>query len=706
MRIIDISLNELGNTSTSQIDLGQQYENNDLVLNFNLDETLNKLNKYTIFAHQKQTTPLKVVTDRTLILPIVNNTLKITNSVTSLSGNWKVYFMFREHEVDTTQQQVDINAQTNERVILFEVDGIVKPSAFKPSEIDNNKLDENIQVVYDDLLSLQKELHEMLDGTSGLTTDILKQANSYTDDRCVDTYNYTIQEANAHAEELATNMYTQVLSTNVKGGSGEKSTVMGSGCVASGKDSVAIGRNTQAISRQAFAEGDSTVAGNMDSYDTSEISPVNDYGVGSGTHAEGVGTFAKGVCSHAEGYKTIASGRSSHASGEETVASGIISTAFGSSTVASGIVSTAFGIGTHAYADNQFVIGRWNDIDAGNLAFVIGNGTGKNDRKNLFAVTSDGDIICDGKDKFKDEILQEANAKITLATSTTYNEVLRTLNTKNGTGEKSTVEGDGCIASGYASHAQNQCTQALGDFSTACGNNTIANEDNQFVIGAYNQTDTSSIFIIGGGDNISRRNILTVNKNGDLTVNGTIKAQGYDYLPAYGEDWVDYAKGLCSYRRTTRSGGSYGWTGYDGDGYFPYLTDLAYGDFAGDIYLTNLDCPSLTDTSMWMCKDCVNLKNVWLPQVTSIGLESFKGCTSLKYLDFPKVTEIGDSAFQDCTSLIKVCLFSTEKVKLENAQVFDGCINLKEIQVPKDLVEEYKNDEVWGALNVDIVEFD
>lgn len=214
MRTINIIINEQVQPSIKKIDLGQQYENNDLTLNFQFDESLKSLNKYAIFIHQVKSNPVETEPDRTLILPISNNTLKITNSITSLHGLWQIYFMFREHEIDTTQEQVDINAKSNERVAICELQGFVKASSFRPSEFENIQIDENIQVLYDDLLALQKQVTKTLNDLEEVattSTEILKEANKYADDVSTSTHFYTLEEANKYTDDVAMSTYNVIL---------------------------------------------------------------------------------------------------------------------------------------------------------------------------------------------------------------------------------------------------------------------------------------------------------------------------------------------------------------------------------------------------------------------------------------------------------------------------------------------------------------
>lgn len=116
------------------------------------------------------------------------------------------------------------------------------------------------------------------------------------------------------------------------------------------------------------------------------------------SHAEGVYTKAIGLRSHAEGSYTYASGSESHAEGNGTYASGFASHAEGRDTKALGEASHASGRHTIANAEYQTVIGKYNTplgdptvVESG-VPFIIGNGSGDNNRSNALTVDWNGKI--------------------------------------------------------------------------------------------------------------------------------------------------------------------------------------------------------------------------------------------------------------------------------------------------------------------------
>lgn len=212
---------------------------------------------------------------------------------------------------------------------------------------------------------------------------------------------------------------------------GKYSTAMGHNCVASGTYAFAVGNTSQATRYASVAIGDAVLSSGICSYaegNGTTASGSSSHAEGKDTtasewasHAEGNGTTASGRYSHAEGDGTVASGPTAHAEGSETTASGLASHAEGSHTIASGVDSHAEGSGTiasgwgsHASGDDtiasgtyQTVIGRCNAVtttvsngttvyDAGDYAFIVGNGNSNSSRRNALTLDWDGNLVTAG----------------------------------------------------------------------------------------------------------------------------------------------------------------------------------------------------------------------------------------------------------------------------------------------------------------------
>ena len=98
-------------------------------------------------------------------------------------------------------------------------------------------------------------------------------------------------------------------------------------------------------------------------------------------------------------------------------------------------------------------------------------------------------------------------------------------------GENSHAEGYKSTASGYASHAEGEYTKTSGKYAHAEGYHTTARTNSQHVQGKYNVEDTNGTYahIVGGGtSNTDRKNIHTLDWNGNAVYSGDVKATDSD----------------------------------------------------------------------------------------------------------------------------------------------------------------------------------
>lgn len=146
----------------------------------------------------------------------------------------------------------------------------------------------------------------------------------------------------------------------------------------------AEGYQTSASGIYSHAEGYRTTSKNTGSHAEGN----NTISSGSYSHAEGQGTQALGISSHAEGINTYALGDYSHAEGASTNATGPRSHAEGIATVAIGTGSHVGGYGTYAYGDYQTVVGQYNTLYNYGDLFVVGDGAGFLNRKDVLKVSS------------------------------------------------------------------------------------------------------------------------------------------------------------------------------------------------------------------------------------------------------------------------------------------------------------------------------
>ena len=251
-----------------------------------------------------------------------------------------------------------------------------------------------------------------------------------------------------------------------------------------------------------------------------------------------------GLYSVALGVNTTASGFGSTASGAVTVASGYGSTALGTSASAAGQGATAMG-SSFANADYSTAMGFQSRVSAragtamGNRSIALG-----------LASTAMGDSAIADRDystAMGRRTFAGGVASTALGDSTTAAGQASTAAGFHATasGFASTALGNGAIASGTAatsignggdargagSFAAGWQSIAAGDVSTTLGFFTDAQSYGSLVIGRYNVSSgaptewfsTDVLLVAGNGSSLTARsNALTLLKNGNLTIAGTL----------------------------------------------------------------------------------------------------------------------------------------------------------------------------------------
>lgn len=192
---------------------------------------------------------------------------------------------------------------------------------------------------------------------------------------------------------------------------------------------------------------------------------------GDNSFAEVNNTVANGNNSHAEGYQSQATGQNAHSEGENNIASGQGAHAEGGAgTTASNKYAHAEGYGTTASAQAAHSEG-YNTYATGKYSHVEG-----------------------------------------------YN--------SRATADMAHAENYGTEASGKNSHAEGLISIAKGNGSHAEGFGTVASGKYQHVHGKYNVEDTEGRYahIVGGGSDAERRNIHTLDWEGNAEYTGDVTA--------------------------------------------------------------------------------------------------------------------------------------------------------------------------------------
>lgn len=315
------------------------------------------------------------------------------------------------------------------------------------------------------------------------------------------------------------------------------------------------GEFSRATGRSAHAEGNQTHSTARASHAEGELTQAT----GMRAHAEGFDTDATAMASHSEGRKTQATNEASHAEGYLSVASGYASHAEGQNTEATKIASHSEGLNTHAIGDSSHAEGNGTTAEGIN-SHVEGGSThakGNNSHAEGQGTYTEGYAShAEGQGAQAIGGMSHAEGERSKASGQgSHAEGLETQATSSYThaeGEKSVASGYASHAEGHSSasaafahsegtgkatknysHAEGAAAQANGVASHAEGFNTIANADYQHVQGKFNKPDTSSLFIIGNGEDAnSRSNAMMVDWNGNLKIAGQLQdMNGTSILP-------------------------------------------------------------------------------------------------------------------------------------------------------------------------------
>lgn len=314
----------------------------------------------------------------------------------------------------------------------------------------------------------------------------------------------TASASKAHAE--GANTYANNINAHAEGtattAGGEASHSEGGNTYAKGLDSHSEGNNTTAQGNYSHAEG----AGSYAITDQSHAEGYHTTAQGNYSHSEGMNTSAVGHWSHAEGNQSTALGDQAHSEGYRTYAGDDYSHAEGSQTCAPGLSAHSENYYTKAIGDYSHAEGNYTTAN-GDSSHAEGCYTYANSYAHA-----------ENSGKAYGSYSHAEGSQTTATGSGSHAEG----NATYAKGDYSHVEGGSTTAEGYYSHAQGNYTTAKGDRSTAAGKNTIAGYNDQFVLGYYNDNREDNLFEIGNGDYNSRSNAFEVDKDGNLTVSGTI----------------------------------------------------------------------------------------------------------------------------------------------------------------------------------------
>lgn len=413
--------------SKNLVNIGNMLESGVTKLVFELDEDIVTLdgNVYLFVSYDGKTYPY----------PLTDYTFEVGRELTQRKKNLANVVVSTSDDLKEPLKDVVWISNT----ITLKTD----TTSIDMDAINEKELPPSLEIVYDDLLALEKRVQEKIDQMADYRSE--GEGSFAENDSSTAFGDYSHAEgkgtitngAHAHVEGLNTvanghNSHAEGDNTQSSGQSshaegidtiteGPYSHAEGNGTTASGKNSHAEGHNTVSQGESSHSEGYLTKSLGTNSH----AEGIESIARGESSHAEGNGTYAggsyshaEGFCaetadiythaegnhtrankenSHAEGFKTESNGYNSHAEGGETIAQGHSSHSEGCLTKSRGPYSHAEGFGTDASANSQHVQGKWNIVDADyKYAHIVGNGTADTNRINIHTVDWQGNAWFQG----------------------------------------------------------------------------------------------------------------------------------------------------------------------------------------------------------------------------------------------------------------------------------------------------------------------
>ena len=131
--------------------LGNKGDNNTTKINITCDETLLQYNNFLILE-----TPAK---DHKYCCPLVNMEFLITSTICNLIGEWGVTFLSTSQE-DVSDENIDYSQAI---MVSNAITGVVNDSVIGDEELETLPVDPNMEVLYNDLMSLRNELNTLME---------------------------------------------------------------------------------------------------------------------------------------------------------------------------------------------------------------------------------------------------------------------------------------------------------------------------------------------------------------------------------------------------------------------------------------------------------------------------------------------------------------------------------------------------------------
>ncbi len=152
--MINIIIDKNGKPSKDNIFLGNQHENLDETLQFFFPKEYEDYYRYIAYCYKDRRTGKKI----TGISPLVEDAFKVTSAITKCAGMWQLYVICKTTQIDEVATIIDLTANnsTGEHIFISDaINGRISGNDIDIEAFENIAVDENIKILYDDILSLK-----------------------------------------------------------------------------------------------------------------------------------------------------------------------------------------------------------------------------------------------------------------------------------------------------------------------------------------------------------------------------------------------------------------------------------------------------------------------------------------------------------------------------------------------------------------------
>lgn len=200
--MINIIIDKNGKPSKDSVFLGNQHENLDETLQFFFPREYEDYYRYIAYCYKDRRTGKKI----TGISPLVENAFKITSAITKCAGMWQLYVICKTTQIDETATIIDLTANnsTEEHIFISDaINGRISGNEIDIEAFENIAVDENIKILYDDILSLKLRV-EKNEATRQSQENTRQQTEANRAD--AESQRVTAEQARSDSEALRTQL--------------------------------------------------------------------------------------------------------------------------------------------------------------------------------------------------------------------------------------------------------------------------------------------------------------------------------------------------------------------------------------------------------------------------------------------------------------------------------------------------------------------